>query len=142
MVKLTVMGRFCLDAIASAPLTEGRPSSARVVNSLPPPNCFLIFHIIADFSGCHLTPPAVVLTFGESTSSGTGITISTLLAADFFLNWARALTMISIRDDEKLTILQSTQINGFTGVFNRYDIKFEFSIRWNERYCSVIFKSR
>lgn len=35
---------------SSSPFTEGRPSSARMRNSLPPPNC-LIFHTMADLSG-------------------------------------------------------------------------------------------
>ena len=35
---------------SSSPLTLGRPSSARIRNSFPPPNC-LIFHTMADFSG-------------------------------------------------------------------------------------------
>lgn len=35
---------------SSSPFTEGRPNSARIKNSFPPPNC-LIFQIIADFSG-------------------------------------------------------------------------------------------
>lgn len=35
---------------SSSPLTDGRPSSARIRNSLPPPNC-LIFQMMADCSG-------------------------------------------------------------------------------------------
>ncbi|ANB10945.1 hypothetical protein AWJ20_3739 [Sugiyamaella lignohabitans] len=78
--------------------------------------------MMADFSGCHFTFPAVVLNLGESASSGTGIVISTLLAFDRFLNCARALTMISIRDEEKLVTRQSTRISGLTLVFRRYDM--------------------
>ena len=54
------------------------------------------------------------LKMGESTSGGTGIMISTLLAIDRLLNCDLACTMYSMRLREWGSTTVSTQINGFT----------------------------
>jgi len=56
------------------------------------------------------------LKLGESTSLGTGMTISTLLAMERDLNWDLALIMYSMRLLLCGSTTASTQINGFTWV--------------------------
>ena len=58
----------------------------------------------------------MTLNDGVSTSRGTGITISTLLAIERDLNWDFALIMYSIREWLCGSTTASTQINGFTCV--------------------------
>lgn len=65
-------------------------------------------------SGTYLTVPVFALKTGESTSGGTGIIISTLLATDFALNYVLVLMRYSIFDLVKFSTTQSAQIKGLT----------------------------
>jgi len=64
---------------------EGNPNEALIKNSFLPSN-YLITQTIQLLSGMYLTVPTFALKTGESTSIGTGIIISTLLAIDLDLN--------------------------------------------------------
>jgi hypothetical protein len=64
---------------------EGNPKEALIKNSFLPSN-YLITQTMQLLSGMYLTVPTFALKTGESTSIGTGIIISTLLAIDLDLN--------------------------------------------------------
>ena len=64
---------------------------------------------------CILCVPMEALKDGVSTSLGTGMMISTLLAMERDLNWDFVLIMYSMRLLLCGSTTASTQINGFTG---------------------------
>ena len=70
---------------AGVPETDGNPKCALIKYSLEPASC-LIVQTITSLSGKYTTVPIDALKDGESTSLGTGIIISTLLAIDLDLN--------------------------------------------------------
>mmetsp|Transcript_28945 Transcript_28945/g.59240 ORF Transcript_28945/g.59240 Transcript_28945/m.59240 type:complete len:323 (+) Transcript_28945:541-1509(+) len=107
---------------ASAALMEGRPKCALIRYSLPPWNC-LMFQTTASRSGRYVTFPTLDLNEGLSTSGGTGMMISTLLATLRDLNWDRVLIMYSILDPLCGSTTASTQMRGFTWVLRRYVIR-------------------
>lgn len=67
-------------------------------------------------AGTYVTVPTLALKTGESTSGGTGTTISTLFAIDLDLNYVLALTKYSILLLVKFSTTQSAQISGLTWV--------------------------
>ena len=77
---------------------------------------------MASKSGTYVTVPMLALNAGLSTSGGTGMKISTLLAAERGLNCERALMRYSTRERPRCSMTASTQMSGFTCVFKRYDM--------------------
>merc|ERR1740137_1128 len=101
----------------SSDSTLGNPKCARIKYSFPPGNDLMV-HLMHCVSGSYLQWPIVVLNLGESASFGTGITISTLLAVERFLNCDLALTMISTLECACLSMTDSIQMRGFTWVLS------------------------
>jgi hypothetical protein len=73
-------------------------------------------HCLYHHHNARTTEPIEDLKLGESTSLGTGMMISTLLAMDLDLNCDLALIMYSMRLLLCGSTTASTQINGFTWV--------------------------
>merc|ERR1719181_754426 len=111
--NFTEIGVFMYDSLPSV-VTEGKPKLAVMMKSFWPWNC-LMLHTMQSWSGMYRTVPMEVLKEGESTSEGTGMWISTLLATLRDLNCDFALIMYSMREREMPgSTTASTQIRGFT----------------------------
>merc|ERR1719229_1159225 len=77
--NFTEIGAFMQASLLSATIV-GRPKFAVMMYSFWPWNC-LMLQTMQSRSGTYRTVPTEVLNEGESTSVGTGMWISTLLAA-------------------------------------------------------------
>mmetsp|Transcript_13907 Transcript_13907/g.48449 ORF Transcript_13907/g.48449 Transcript_13907/m.48449 type:complete len:234 (+) Transcript_13907:626-1327(+) len=77
-------------------------------------------HTMASRAGTYVTVPMLALNVGESTSGGTGITISTLLAMERDLNCDLAFTRYSMRECACGSTTVCTQNSGLTCVDSRY----------------------